>query len=107
MIKTIRADKKTKIFKGLFRLSLFLFVFSFLSQYFLCNKNALKNGALQETLVEKENLQKEIASLEYADSRLSSLYSIEQRAADLGFVPMSDSLLTVGPVVVASLPSSQ
>jgi hypothetical protein len=72
-------------------------------QFYLSNRFAVKNSALKGNIERSRELKKELARLEYRNSLLSSLPTIEEKATNLGFVEMDQQLLTIGPVTVASL----
>lgn len=80
-----------------------LFSFSFLAQFYICNRYAVKNDDLQVALEKRAELKKEIARLEYMDSKLSSLERVETEAMKLGFAKIDHSLLTLGSAPMASL----
>ncbi len=103
IIKNIKQNP----YQTLFRLSLFLFSTCFLAQLFISNKYAVKTGELNQILCNKGSLHQEITGLEYRDSVLSSLERARKNATKLGFVNMESSLLTIGSVVVASLPDNR
>jgi hypothetical protein len=103
MIENIKQNP----YRTLFKLSLFLFSTCFFAQLFISNKYAVKTGELNQILCNKRSLDQEITGLEYRDSILSSLERVRKTAIELGFVNTESSILTIGPVVVASLPDNR
>jgi len=100
-----RSEKKATqtVSKKLFRMSLAIFVLSFMLQLCISNRFAAKNGDLQASLNEKAQLEKDISQLEYENSLLSSLDRIEVEASQLGYVNMTSKLRVIGPLMFASL----
>ncbi len=84
-------------------LSLVIFITSLLVQMYISNTTALKGKDFQHLHEEKAVLEKELALLKYEDSRLSSLEFVEIKAAQLGFVEMTEPLLSVSSPSLASL----
>jgi len=84
-------------------LSLGIFLSSLLVQMYISNTTALKGKDFQLLHQEKAKLEKELALLKYEDSRLSSLEFVEVRAVQLGFVEMTEPLLSVSSPSLASL----
>lgn len=80
-----------------------IFVLTFLAQFYICNRYAVKNDDLRDCLQRKSQLQKELAKLEYTNSLLSSLERVETEAAAAGLVPLEGSLSTIEPAPMASL----
>ncbi len=83
--------------------SLVIFITSLLVQMYISNTTALKGKDFQNLHEEKAKLEKELALLKYEDSRLSSLEFVEIRAVQLGFVEMTEPLLSVSSPSLASL----
>ena len=98
-------DVNIKTLRKFFRVSVVTFCVCFIVQLYLSNRYAIKNDVLQNCLVDRSFLNKELAKLSYKDSLLSSLDRIESEAIQLGFVKMDQNLLVIGPVAVASLTS--
>ncbi|HOM77744.1 MAG TPA: hypothetical protein PLT50_00860 [bacterium] len=89
--------------KKFLKVSLALFIFSFLLQLFVSSKYAVKNVDLQALSKEKNKISKEVAQLEYENSLLSSLERVETEALSLGFISMNSRVLTISPPKLASL----
>ncbi|OGC57359.1 hypothetical protein A2976_02545 [candidate division WWE3 bacterium RIFCSPLOWO2_01_FULL_41_9] len=85
-----------------FKLSVVALVLSILSQMFFANKLAVKSSELTELNDRKVVLEKDLAKLEFDNSVLSSLMNIEQRALQLGFVPMTGTILAIRPAPTVS-----
>lgn len=103
-MRTINIKKvSSNTLKKASKISFGVFCLTFMVQFYICNRFAVKNDALKKSLKKSVALKKEIAQLEYENSLLSSLDSLESRAEKLGFVSMEGDLLTVAPVTVASL----
>ena len=101
-ITTIRLTEKSKA-KTVFKISLLVFVASFLLQLFISSRFAVKNGDLQSYISQKTQLEKDLSHLEYENSLLTSLEQVEHKANELGYIAMSSELKTIGPIMVASL----
>lgn len=96
----------TSKYKVLFFFSVGLFAVSVLGRMYCSNHLVVKNEELRVLHMEKIELEKEISSLKYQDSQLSSLSYVESKALELGFVPLSESLLSLNvdaPLPVAAL----
>jgi len=100
---TTKMSKNTRIIKMAFKLSLGIFCLSFMTQFYLSNRCAVKNNNLKDYLTEISLLEKEISQLEYRNFQVSSLERVESEARELGFVEMISNLRVIGPVTVASL----
>lgn len=68
---------------------------SLLCQVLITNNLALKSNELNELSAKKQDLEKQIAVLEFEDSSLSSLSGIETKAKKLGFVKMIDGIIAI------------
>lgn len=88
--------------KLIFRISLVVVVLSVLFRVGVSCTVAVKGCELVTLSEYKMSLEQEIARLEFEDMRLSSLVFLEQRASELGFVQMSDSLLVLKPSSIAA-----
>ena len=100
---TTKMPKNIKIIRTAFKISLGIFCLSFVMQFYLSNRYAVKSTNLKDYLAEVSVLKKEVAQLEYQSLQLCSLGRIEQEARGLGFVGTVDALMTIGPVTVATL----
>lgn len=87
--------KKIDIYKLLFRISFASLLVSLFSQMYITNKLAVRSSELVELNNRKEQLEKELASLEYENSVLSSLSNIETKALSAGFIKQTDSVLAI------------
>jgi len=97
-------DCRTKIIcKKINILSLVIFIASLLIQMYISNTTALKGKDFQHLHEEKAKLEKDLALLKYEDSRLSSLEFVEIKATQLGFVEMTEPLLSISSPSLAAL----
>jgi hypothetical protein len=102
MIKTL-PKKINKVWftenisRSMFKLSVILFVFSIFFQVFFTNNLAIKSKDLNDLSLQKDVLHKEIARLEFEDSKASSLALIEQKAYESGFVKLEKNVLAIKP----------
>lgn len=80
-----------------------IFISSLIIQMYISNATALKGKHFKHLHDEKAKLEKEMALLQYEDSRLSSLEYVEIRAVELGFQEMTEPLQTITPPSLASL----
>jgi hypothetical protein len=86
-----------------------LFVGSLALRVYYSNDLAVKNSELQRYYNRKECLEKDISTLEFQNSTLSCMQTVEERALNAGFIPMDApvSLLDTSAVdSYASLPDS-
>ena len=72
---------------------------------YISNATALKGKDFRHLHEEKAELEKEMALLQFEDSRLSCLEYVEEKALDLGFEEMSDPIYAISPPSLASLNS--
>ena len=99
--------KKQKIkWPIFFKVSLIAFFVSILSQLYFSNSLAIKTSDLSNLHDIKVELQKEVARLEFEDSVLSSIVSVEKRAKDLGFSDNLDSVYSLDIKIPVSLASA-
>ncbi|MFC1756072.1 hypothetical protein ACFLZK_01650 [Patescibacteria group bacterium] len=107
MRKAIKQRKMTRtperICKRISILTLVIFITSLLTQMYISNATALKSKDFRYLHEQKAQLEREMALLQYEDSRLSSLEYVEVRAVELGFKEMTESLNTITPPTLASL----
>ncbi len=89
-----RISPETK-YPKLFIFSVGFFVLSLTLQVLLSNFIAFKSSQLTEQYAKKTALEKEIASMEYQDSVLSSLNNVEARAVSLGFTPFGQNVIAL------------
>jgi|GEM_PF-4062427 len=80
-----------------------IFLVSLFAQMYISNATALRGKDFQQLHEQKSQLERELAKLEYEDSLLSSLENIEGRARQLGFVDMTEPLLSVSSPSLAAL----
>lgn len=95
--------KNIKIIRTAFKISLGIFCLSFVAQFYLSNRYTVKNTSLKDHLTEISVLKKEVVQLEYRNLQLSSLGRVEREACELGFAGMTDDLMIIGPVTVATV----
>lgn len=91
----LKQEKKQNLTNKVLKFSIVLFVLSLGCKVYCSNLLAVKNSDLRNTFLQRENLEKEISSLTYTDSQLSCIHIVEQKAYELGFVPMQESLLSL------------
>lgn len=87
------------------KVSILIFVVALSTQIFLSNSFAAKTTDLKDLHLRRGELQKQVSRLEYEDSILSSMSSVESRATELGFLKNNELLASVNiqlPVVLAS-----
>jgi hypothetical protein len=102
-----RSNKRIDPYKLLLTISVMGF-FCTLGFRIHCASNlAVKNEELKNLDDQKSSLEKEVALLEYEDSKYSSLKNVEDAAYKLGYIKAADSLITVdlsagSPVAVIS-----
>ncbi len=70
---------------------------------YVSNTTALKGKDFRELNERKQQLEKDIAYLQFEDSNLSSLTNVEARARQLGFVEMKEPLTLITTPSLASL----
>jgi len=78
-----------------YKLSLVTLVVSVLVRIYFSNSLVADNKSLNELFVKKDNLQKEISRLTYVENNLSALDVLVKRSESLGFVKMTNSLLSL------------
>ena len=89
--------KKLNLFKLFYVLTLVTLFGSILFRVYCSNILAIKNTELRNFSLKKIDLEKEVSKLDYIDSGLSSLSSLEEKARTLGFVDQTDSLVSLNP----------
>lgn len=92
----MRKDNTIKIYKYIFGFSCLCFVVSLSFQVYTANTTALKGKDFVELYETKQEIEREIAYLQYENSTLSSLSFVENKAKQMGFEPMKEALLTIG-----------
>lgn len=90
-----RQQKNIDLTKVLLLLTVFSFIASLGYRIHSAGKLAVKNEALKEYTERKIALEKEIALLEYENSKYSSLKHLETSASALGFIRASEPLVAV------------
>lgn len=70
---------------------------------YVSNATALKGRDFKNLHQEKASLEKEIALLQYEDSKLSCLDHVEEKAVQLGFEEMSEPIYAISSPSLASL----
>lgn len=91
------------IIQRFFKLSLVVLVLSILTQLVVCCAFTVKGEDYQALLAQKSRLQKEILSLEYENSLLSSLERVEKEATKMGYSPLKTHPLVIETPKLASL----
>jgi len=90
-------NKTNKLFKLTFILSTLLFIFSVGLKLYLCSSLAIKNSELEEAFNYKKQLEEQISKLSFDNSNLSSIDLVEKKAKSMGFVEMTEKLLSINP----------
>jgi len=90
-----RQTNKIEVVKLFLMLTVFAFIASLGYRIHSAGKLAVKNEALKEYTEKKTALEKEIALLEYENSKYSSLKYLETSASALGFVRANEPLIAV------------
>lgn len=106
MAKIEKQRKQIKLFKLIFVLSAFAFFGSLGFKIYVSNDLAVKNQDLRSVYDKQAALEEEISMLQYRDSQVSSIKYVEERALQMGYVPMKDDLISLdlhAPIQVASL----
>jgi len=85
----------TNNLRKIYTMSLIVFVVSVLVKLYFSNSLVSDNRHLNELSLKRDDLQKEISRLTYVENNLSALNILEQRAYSLGFVKMTDSLISL------------
>jgi hypothetical protein len=89
--------KKEKLFKITFILSTVILIASICFKLGLCSSLAVKNSELEDAFVYKKGLEDTILALSIEDSNLSSIEYVESRAKAIGFIEMTDKMLSINP----------
>ena len=97
--------KKLIVCKRIFVFSLIAFITSLMAQMYISNATALKGKDFRHLHEEKARLEKEMALLQFEDSRLSCLEYVEQKAFELGFEEMAEPIYAISSPSLASLSS--
>lgn len=91
--------KKEKLSRTLIKTchlgSIVIFVLSVLVKFYLANTLSVKNSELKTILVQRSAIEKDILRLEAQNTELSSLKYVEANARVLGFLPMTEKLLSI------------
>jgi|GEM_PF-1605579 len=90
-------NKGNKLFKITFALSIFLFTSSVICKLYLCSSLAIKNSELEEAFTYRKQLEEQISKLSFENSNLSSIDLVEKKAKSMGFVEMTEKLLSINP----------
>lgn len=100
-----RSMKKGKslAIQKFFKLSLAILVLSSLTQLVVCCTFTVKGEDYQALLTQKSKLEKDILSLEYENSLLSSLERVEKEATKMGYSPLKTHPLMIETPKLASL----
>lgn len=100
-------NKVEKTCKIILTCSIVLCVLSFGTKLYFGNTLAIKNQELRDAFDKKTELEKELISLRFTDSNLSSIEYIERESLRLGFVPLKENVISLDlkePLQVAALP---
>lgn len=84
-----------KTSKVVFIISLMVFTSTLCTKLFFCGSVAIRSGELEDIFARRESLKKEISLLTYESSSLSRIELIEEKALSLGFIEMTDGLLSL------------
>lgn len=87
-----KISSKKNIYASICGFSCIMLVLSLVVRLYFSGALATKNVQLREVLDQKSQLEKEIITLRYEESKLESLSYIEENATRLGFVAMQGSL---------------
>jgi cell division protein FtsL len=87
--------KSEKLFKFIFAFSVVLFVCSFSAKFYFCSNLTTKNTHFDKVSYKKKQLEEEISRLESENSFLSSISRVENRAKELGFIPMESNVISL------------
>jgi uncharacterized membrane protein (DUF106 family) len=88
-------NKKLKILKSSFILSIIFFICTVGLKFYLCNVFTVKNEEFEKISVQLKELKEEVEVLNVEKSTLSSIESIEERSKTLGFIEMEDRLMSL------------
>ena len=81
--------------RKIYNLSLVMLAVSVLVRIYFSNSLVSDNKKLNQLFVRRDELKKEISRLTYVENNLSALDILEQRAYSLGFVKMTNTLLSL------------
>ncbi|OGC38744.1 hypothetical protein A3K42_01760 [candidate division WWE3 bacterium RBG_13_37_7] len=98
-----------KHIKKFYILSAVMLLVSITFRVYSANCLVVDNKKLIELYAKKDSIEREMLRLSYKNAELSSLSTIEKKASELGFIPLTSSLLSVDiktPVSIASLPNN-
>lgn len=101
--------KTEKLFKTLFTFSIVFFVSSIGIKFYLCNSMTIRNSEFEQAFLQKEGLEEEIENLKVENCSLSSISFLESKSRELGFVEMSEHLISIdldSPIQVALVSSN-
>ena len=90
-----KRQKNIDLSKLFLVLAIFSFIASLGYRIHSAGKLAVKNEALKEYTEKKSVLEKELALLEYEDSKHSSLKYLESSAAQMGLIRANEPLIAV------------
>lgn len=91
----MKKTKSEKLFKLIFFFSAFLFVLSIGLKLYLCGSLAVKNDEFEKSFYTQKEIEKEIEKLSFENSSLSCISYLEQKAKEMGFVEMTQRLISI------------
>lgn len=98
--------KSERFFKIIFIFSVITFVSSVGFKLYLCNSMAVKNGEFERAFLAQQEMEKYVEKLSFESAALSSISYVEGKSREMGFVEMTEKLISIdpsAPVQVASL----
>ena len=93
----LKSLKTKKIISFIFTFSVVFFILSLGAKIYFCGSLAVKNSDLERAFSQRKKLIEEISKLSYIDSTLSAIGNVEKRARQIGFVDMTDRVLSIDP----------
>ena len=89
--------RSEKLFKFIFVISIFVFISSVGFKLYLCNSMTVKNGKFEQVFVRRKMMEEELEKLRFENSALSSISYLEEKSKEMGFVEMSERLISIDP----------
>lgn len=81
--------------RKIYKLSAVVLAVSVLVRIYFSNTLVADNKKLNQLFVQRDELKKEISRLTYVENNLSALDILEQRAYSLGYVKMTNTMLSL------------
>jgi len=98
----IKLPNINKLSKNIFVFATFFLILSISLQVFISNKYAVKGSEMVELTARKKSLEREVSKLNMYLSCISSMFYVETRARELGFVQFDGKVNTIDSVPVAA-----